>query len=747
MKNRVFLLLSAAGCAAVLLAHCGRPGHGPLVAKIKGLKLYQGNLDSQFSYIKDDAERDKRIRSHVNEALKTRAYALEALQTREITQAPDLFDVMESRDRFVLFSIFRRETLQKNWGFQETDLIKYYQTHQKEYQDTVPPADTLKKTPPQVRTKSFAEVREQVVRAHAASQVTDSALATFLRAQNPNQTPDLSPANREMAVRGYLDSYSQNLDSIFFARYKEKYQARISKAPDSISAAAIEAFYRDNADLFRNPPLLVAAHIEMDDFDKAEKTLQKLKRGASFSALVKSASLNKTTRARDGKLDTLRPDQDLRDVEGPTATFYKRLAKLKKGELSDIFTVFLSGTAKHYHIFKILEVVSQGSRPLDSVRDTIRTVLASRDTTALPESFVIATIQGRPVTVAEINKMLSRLPPERARVYRTREGSYQLLNYYLRFTVFDMEAKETGFTDLPETKRQRQEDRDRLLAEEYTSKYLQPYAGLDPREVRKYFEKQGGLVIGPSGDTLKTLETALNVVLKKMLVSEKMVEDYYHVYQEDFEKSPGVPKPLDEVRSNIESRLFSHEREFGTQIKTASLLKKFGGRIYPAKYREPGARMGAQQYMDEASRLHEEKDLYGSVKMLQEIRFQHPQSDLLDDLCLTIAQIYIEQKKYQDAINEYHRLLRLYPKSAHNYKAQFMIGFVYSENLKDKDQALAAYRAVIAQYPQCDLADDAQFMINSLESGEEFNIPDLPEEPAPAPAPAPAAPAAPPPKS
>ena len=77
--------------------------------------------------------------------------------------------------------------------------------------------------------------------------------------------------------------------------------------------------------------------------------------------------------------------------------------------------------------------------------------------------------------------------------------------------------------------------------------------------------------------------------------------------------------------------------------------------------------------------------------------------------------IGLEQKKYQEAIGEYRRLLRLYPNGPFNYKAWFMIGFVYSEYLKDTKKANVAFQKVISMFPNCDLADDAEFMLKGGE--------------------------------
>ena len=69
---------------------------------------------------------------------------------------------------------------------------------------------------------------------------------------------------------------------------------------------------------------------------------------------------------------------------------------------------------------------------------------------------------------------------------------------------------------------------------------------------------------------------------------------------------------------------------------------------------------------------------------------------------------------FQKAVDLYTMLLEKYPENEHNYKAQFMIGFIYSEELKDFDQARMAMQKVVDKYPDCDLADDAQWMLDHM---------------------------------
>lgn len=90
----------------------------------------------------------------------------------------------------------------------------------------------------------------------------------------------------------------------------------------------------------------------------------------------------------------------------------------------------------------------------------------------------------------------------------------------------------------------------------------------------------------------------------------------------------------------------------------------------------------------------------------------------------TDAQNHSEDGNFESAIDTYENLLELFPDSPKAYKAQFLIGFVYSENLKDQQKAKENYLKVIDDYPECDLADDARYMIEMMETGAEPMISD-----------------------
>jgi tetratricopeptide (TPR) repeat protein len=71
-----------------------------------------------------------------------------------------------------------------------------------------------------------------------------------------------------------------------------------------------------------------------------------------------------------------------------------------------------------------------------------------------------------------------------------------------------------------------------------------------------------------------------------------------------------------------------------------------------------------------------------------------------------------------DRIAAYRALLAEYPVSDVSAQAQFMIGFIQSEELKDYDGAEKSFRELLKRYPGSELAGSAQWMVDHMRSEE-----------------------------
>lgn len=79
-----------------------------------------------------------------------------------------------------------------------------------------------------------------------------------------------------------------------------------------------------------------------------------------------------------------------------------------------------------------------------------------------------------------------------------------------------------------------------------------------------------------------------------------------------------------------------------------------------------------------------------------------------------------KKRRYNDAIYYYDQIIKFYAESSDAYKALFMKGFIYSEEMNDTQQAIEIFQQVISDYPEGELHESAEFMIKELKG--ESNI-------------------------
>ena len=93
-----------------------------------------------------------------------------------------------------------------------------------------------------------------------------------------------------------------------------------------------------------------------------------------------------------------------------------------------------------------------------------------------------------------------------------------------------------------------------------------------------------------------------------------------------------------------------------------------------------------------------------------------------EDVYFKLANEQYGQEAYADAIENFKIILEKYPEGKTTAKATFMLGFVNANSLENLEEAKKYYTLFVEKYPDHELADDAQYELNTL--GQDIN--DLP---------------------
>jgi TolA-binding protein len=99
-----------------------------------------------------------------------------------------------------------------------------------------------------------------------------------------------------------------------------------------------------------------------------------------------------------------------------------------------------------------------------------------------------------------------------------------------------------------------------------------------------------------------------------------------------------------------------------------------------------------------------------------------PGPDVPADSLMRLAQGMMESDP-ERAVSYFQLFLQRFPEDSTAYQAQFLIGFTYSEYLHDYDSARDAFDVMIQRFPGSELTDDAEWMLQNMETPIDSLIP------------------------
>ena len=175
---------------------------------------------------------------------------------------------------------------------------------------------------------------------------------------------------------------------------------------------------------------------------------------------------------------------------------------------------------------------------------------------------------------------------------------------------------------------------------------------------------------------------------KKLLAVASHIKGLY-LYPED----PWAEKSRQEMLSLVPER--GKDRELRAKIATDVILK-----IEPASSRH-------FKYIEHLYRF-EEPNLYEfTYDQFEEFLKKYPDNEMADLAQLELAQLVKREKHFHQAIAQYLKVVYLYPKSLLVADAQYQVGNIYHQELKDYKHAVEAYQRVVSGQPKSECAEDA----------------------------------------
>lgn len=367
----------------------------------------------------------------------------------------------------------------------------------------------------------------------------------------------------------------------------------------------------------------------------------------------------------------------------------------------------------------------------------VRTVQARSVAAPADTSQVLVRIGGQVLTAEDVRRRLEEIPESARGNFATPEGRQQLLERMVEERVWLVTAQESGVADRPQVMQQLAQQRRDLLIRTYLNETMSANPAPPDSEARAYYDSHLSEYRTPAGVTLRHVQTKTEVQARQVLKlaqSGKAWAELVQKYSVDtltraqggslgtvtreglfpaLGRQPALAESAFALGTGRIGGPFQSDR--GWHVLKVEELRPEGARpfdsVKPMILRQLGNQRGQEFYRQ---LLEQARQKLGVTPDSVAIRKFVSQKRDVHELFKAAQELGPPAER----IAAYQALLDEYPDSDVSPQAQFMIGFIHSEELKDYDGAEKAFRALLKRYPGSELAGSAQWMVDHMRSEE-----------------------------
>jgi parvulin-like peptidyl-prolyl isomerase len=346
------------------------------------------------------------------------------------------------------------------------------------------------------------------------------------------------------------------------------------------------------------------------------------------------------------------------------------------------------------------------------------------------------------ITKRTLQDRLQEIPDQYRANYQTPEGRQQLLDRMIEERVWMQDAEASGVAKRPDIVRQLAQQRRDLLIRTRINELLAANPAPGDSEAKAYYDENPGEFRTPASVGLRHIQLKTEADARKVL-------GLALAKGADWNKLVTTWTGDTLSRSNG-GNLGTVTREgsfasLGAQPALAESAMALGdGKIGGPYHTDRGWHViKVDSNKPEGTRPFEQVRSF----IVRQLTQQHQQSAYQSELARLKARLGVKadsaaihsflytKKSARDMFTEaqsagapeqriaaYRKVADTWPDDALAPQAAFMVGFIYSEELKKYDEAEKAFRELLARYPKSELAASAQWMVDHMRTEEAPNF-------------------------
>ena len=361
-----------------------------------------------------------------------------------------------------------------------------------------------------------------------------------------------------------------------------------------------------------------------------------------------------------------------------------------------------------------------------------RAVAAPADT-----SQVLVRVGGQALTVEDVRRRLEEIPESARGNFATPEGRQQLLDRMVEERIWLVTAQESGVADRPQVMQQLAQQRRDLLIRTYLNEAMSKIPAVPDSEARAYYDAHLGEYRTPAGVTLQHIQTRTEVRARQALKLARGGQDWAKLVQQysvdtltrthggalgtvtreglfpALGRQPALAESAFALGAGRIGGPFQSDR--GWHVLKVEEVRPEGARpfdlVRPMILCQLGNQRGQEFYRQLLEQARRKLDVAPDSAAIRS--FVSQKRDVRE-----VFKAAQELGPPAERVAAYRALLDEFPDSEVSPQAQFMIGFIQSEELKDYDAAEKAFRELLKRYPGSELTGSAQWMVDHMRSEE-----------------------------
>jgi hypothetical protein len=694
-KRFLFKKQNAWVAILILAGGCAQKRVGPAMARLDGQDMTRAEFDLWEQSLTEERREaignDPEARRQVfEEYLRKRLYALAAQKSGY----PDLDSLrirLTSLDRQVIAQYYTLVFSGEHSGITRNAIEAYYLRNPGKFRDSsgqIPPLRRI-----------MARVADTMALAKAD-------LDSFYRANKGNYPAPQPDLRRKLAENYLLEEKRVRVENSA-AELKAKYKVRMVHVFRPPSDTEIAAYYARNKDSYQSPDAFELYHIESAAPKALESKVAGVKDLEGFKALARRVSENAWTKPLGGRLGAVKRDFCLPYGIGMMPSLFPALDAAQPGRITGPLKNPETGK---WHFFWLAAKIPRSLKPLDRVKILVQQDLLANRTAEIKPDDTLAVIPGRRAILA---KDAARMREELPEGFHERYTRDELTEILIERELTVAEAEALGLLEDERLKAMRLDNELDFWSRFYEDSLLSRNWNQDTAALAERFARKRDVF---TQDAEKTdWRPFARDVAAYLVLTPRELETEYHVNAERYLRGDSLP-PFAEAEPDVFRNLKGEAyRRLDAQAVSA-LKERFAVRVDPS-LEEPSYEP-VEKFLKRAEEWHRDRKPEKALALYGKLREKFPDRTALQcSIGLSMAQIHLEQGRYQQALAEYRRVAYLYPENPDDYKALFMEGFILAEYLKRDSAAVRAFERMLEKHPDSELAKQADWMIRNIRSG------------------------------